>query len=308
MAKSCPSCARPNGDQATKCLYCSEPLEPAPETVAEICDEAHSAIAPPETDRFLVILIPSMPADELMVERLADAAGMSRYEARLSLASTRPRVFRRLDEFLARGLSEQLQAARIAHYVVSEPAVRALPVSRAQSVSLAAKHFDVSLEGRTLAIPYEDILLLVRGEIARENHDDRKLATTRGATRSLSPGLLLHLYSNEAAIAVEIDPESFSWPDLGAGPSPSALLNLESFLDTVEERAAGVAVDRGFDKEPPVFSRASGDGQDFSQILSGHAPRGGVLYDNQDQFRFYARWRYRLERHLRKGDRPPSGL
>lgn len=212
-------------------------------------------------------------------------------------------MFRRLEELFARGLSEQLEAGGIPHYVVAERAVRALPVSRAQSVRLAAKHFDVTLDGRNLAIPYEDILLIVRGEIARENHDDKKLATTRGATRSLSPGLLLHLYSKEASVAVEIDPEGFSWPALGTEPSRSALLNLEMFLDALEQRVSDVPVDRGFDQEPPVFSRATADGQDLSQMLSGPSPQRGVLYDNQAQFRFYARWRYRLERHLRKADR-----
>jgi hypothetical protein len=106
-------------------------------------------------------------------------------------------------------------------------------------------------------------------------------------------------------VAIEVDPESFAWPDFGAESSPSALLNLERFLDAVEARASGIPVDRGFDKEPPVFSRGAGDGQDFTQILSERAPRGGVVYDNQEQFRFYARWRYRLERHLRKADRTP---
>lgn len=258
---------------------------------------------PPETDRYLVILIPNGSADEQMVESLADAVGVSRYEARLNLASRRPRVFRRLEEFMARGLSEQLQAGRIAHYVVSEQSVRALPISRAQSVSFAAKHFDVSLDGNNVAISYRDVLLLVRGEIARQNHDERKLATKRGATRSLSPGLVLHLYTSEALLAIEIDPESFTWPELDPSTSRSALLNLETFIDSIEQRAPGITVDRGFDREPPVYSRASGDGQDLSQILSGDAQKGGVLYDNQEQFRFYARWRYRLERHLRKADR-----
>lgn len=303
MARPCPACERPNGDLATKCLYCSVPLEPVAEGLEETPEDVDLGRASAEADRFLVILVPGGLADERMVESLADAAGMSRYDARLSLASTRPRIFRQLEELFARGLSEQLQASRIAHYVVSEKSVRSLPVSRAQSVSLAPKHLEVSLERRRLAIPYDDMLLLVRGEIARQHHDDRKLTTTRGATRSLSPGLLLHLYSKDATVAIEIDPEGFSWPDWGVEASPSALLNLERFVDAVEEHVPGVPVDRGFDQEPPLFSRASGDGQDFSQILSERTRHAGVVYDNQDQFRFYARWRYRLERHLRKPDR-----
>ena len=142
-------------------------------------------------------------------------------------------------------------------------------------------------------------MLCVRGEITRENHNERKLATAKGANRRLSPGLLLHLYSKEASVAVEVDPESFTWPRFGHQPTRSALLNLEHFLDAVEDKTPGVLVDRGFDRELPVLSRA-GDGSDLAQILSGSGSPGGVLFDNEDQFRFYARWRYRLERHLRQ--------
>jgi hypothetical protein len=305
MARACPACARPNGDRAAKCLYCSEPLETLSEIDAASPVETQLEIATPSVeDRHLVILIPGRAPDDEAVESLADAAEMSLYEARLSLAATRPRVFRRIEEFFARALSEQLSAARIPHYVVSEISVRALPVSRAHAVKLEAGHVDVGVDGLNVAVPYQDIQLLVRGEIAREHHDDKKLTTTRGANRSLSPGLLLHLYSREASVAIEIDPEGIAWPQLGGATSPSALLNLENFIDVIEERARGVTVDRGFDLEPPVFSRASGDGQDFAQILSSRGAPRGALYDNQDQFRDYARWRYRLERHLRKTSRP----
>ena len=304
MATACPSCTRPNGDNATKCLYCSEPLAPAPPPAAEVDESSNLAPLPvSEVDWHLIILIPSGPPDDGMVESLADAAGVSRYDARLSLTSVRPRVFCRVEgDLFARGLSEQLKASRIPHYVVSQQSILRLPVSQAQRAELKQRELEVSLEGRTMSIPYEDILLFVRGEITRENHNERKLATAKGANRSLSPGLLLHLYGKEASVAVEIDPESFTWPNFGHEPTRSALLNLEHFLDAIEDRTRGVVVDRGFDLETPVLSRA-GDGSDLAQILSGRGAPGGVLFDNEDQFRFYARWRYRLERHLRQASR-----
>ena len=301
MARSCPACTRPNNDAATQCLYCSKPLTPPP-LLASPPDESPSLAPLPAADWHLIILIPSGPADEAMIERLSDVAGMSRYDARLSLTSTRPRILRRVDgDLFARGLSEQLRAARIPHYVVSEKSILALPVSRAQRGELQERALEVSVEGTTLSIPYEDILLCVRGEITRENHNERKLATAKGANRSLSPGLLLHLYSKEASVAVEVDSESFNWPSSGHEPTRSAILELERFLDSVEDKAPGVLVDRGFDLELPVLSRA-GDSSDVAHILSSGSP-GGVLFDNEDQFRFYARWRYRLERHLGRASR-----
>jgi len=304
MPKACPACTRPNADSASKCLYCSEPLASSPLPVADADESSELAPVPvADVDWHLIILIPSGPPDDRMVESLADAAGVSPYDARLSLASTRPKVFRRMEGGRsARGLSGQLQASRIPHYVVSEQSILTLPVSRAQRGELKERALEVSLDGRALSIPYEDMLLCVRGEITRENHNERKLATAKGANRSLSPGLLLHLYSEEASVAVEVDPESFSWPSFGQEPTRSALLNLEHFLDALEDKTPGVLVDRGFDSELPVLSRA-GDGSDLAQILSGSSSPGGVLFDNEDQFRFYARWRYRLERHLRQASR-----
>jgi len=299
MAIACPACTRPNGDSATKCLYCSEPLAPPPLPAADAEESSElTALRAPEADWYLIILIPSGAPDDGMVESLADAAGVSPYDARLSLASTRPRVFRRVEgDLFARGLSEQLKTSRIPHYVVSEQSILTLPVSRAQRAELKERALEVSLDGGALSIPYEDILLFVRGEITRENHNERKLASAKGVNRSLSPGLLLHLYHKEASVAVEVDPESFTWPSLGHEPTRSALLNLEHFLDDVEDKTPDVLVDRGFDLELPVLSRV-GDGSDLAQILSGSGSPGGVLFDNEDQFRFYARWRYRLERHL----------
>lgn len=300
MAKPCPACTRPNSDRATQCLYCSEPLGSPPLPAAYADESSTLALAPASAaDWHLIILIPSGPPDDAMVETLADVAGVSRYDARLSLTSTRPRVFCRMEgDRFARGLSEQLKATRIPHYVVSEKSILALPVSRAHRGELKEHVLELSLDGRALSIPYEDILLCVRGEITRENHNERKLATAKGANRSLSPGLLLHLYSRQASVAVEVDSESFTWPSSGHEPTRSALLDLEHFLDAVEDKTPGVLVDRGFDLELPVLSRA-GDTSDLAHILSAGSP-GGVLFDNEDQFRFYARWRYRLERYLRQ--------
>ena len=70
-------------------------------------------------------------------------------------------------------------------------------------------------------------------------------------------------------------------------------------LQELAERAGGAVSDRGFDHEIPVLAR-SGAGADLTQMLSGNPGSArGAIYDNSEQFRYYARWRYHLERHLR---------
>ena len=132
---------------------------------AEADESSNLALLPAsEGDWHLIVLIPSGPPDDGMVESLADVAGVSRYDARLSLTSARPRVFRRMEgDLFARGFSKQLKASRIPHYVASEQSILTLPVSQAQRAELKQSELEVSLEGRTLSIPYEDILLFVRG-------------------------------------------------------------------------------------------------------------------------------------------------
>jgi hypothetical protein len=252
-----------------------------------------------------MILLPGEGAQEEGIREFARIAGVSPYEARLSLSSARPRLFRWLDsEAEARRLSSNLSSARVPHYVVSEAAVLALPVARAKGLAFQDRHVEIRIEANpgaspapsNLTVPLSDVLLLVRGEITRERHDERRLGTTRSVSRRLTPGVRLHLYPREASIAIEIDPESFDFTALGSERSAAALLNLERLLARLVERTPGTELDRGFDQEPAVVARSVG--LDLGDALA-EAKRGseGVFYDNEAQFRFYARWRYRVARH-----------
>jgi hypothetical protein len=255
--------------------------------------------APP--DRHLLILLPKEPGDEAGIAALSRIASLSAYDARLSLSSPRSRLFRRLDsEGEARRFSEELSTAQIPHYVVSEASVNALPVARASSIDFRERHFEVILEGAApiLTHAYGDLLLLVRGEITRERHDERKLGTSKKASRRLTPGLRLHLYLRDPSVAVEIDPDVFDFRSLGDQKSASALLNFEKLVARIQEQAPGLIVDRGFDLEPLVLSRAGGNGDVTDALASSDRGPEGVPYDDVANFRFYARWRYRVERHL----------
>jgi hypothetical protein len=244
-------------------------------------------------------------SDDADIDALSRIASVSAYDARLSLASPRPRLYRRLDtEAEARRFSEELSAARIPHYVVLEASVTALPVARASAIDLRERHFQVVLPGASPRLvsappaPYEELLLLVRGEITRERYNERRLDSAKGASRRLTPGLRLHLYLRDPSVAIEIDADLFDFRFLDEEKTASTLLNFEKLIARILERAPGLAVDRGFDREPLVLSRAGGVGDVTDSLASSDRAPSGVPYDDEASFRFYARWRYRVARHL----------
>lgn len=306
MARACPDCGRPNGDRAPKCLYCTAPLPPA-ETAEPAVPEPLAAETS-ASDRHLVILLPG-GAGASSVKELARLAGISAYDARMHLSNRHPRLFRRIataEE--ARGLSTAFSAAGIPHYTVAETSVLSVPVTRARQLELHERHVSFVLEGAPLVLPYEDLLLLVRGEIHRERHNEKRLGTARGASHRVTPGLRLHVYPREASVAAEIDPERLDWDVLGEERTASALVNLQRLLTRLLERAPSAELDRGFDDEPAVLSRAgTGEGEDVSSALASTSKERsseGIVYDNAAQFRYYSRWRYRLSRHLARRGGP----
>lgn len=303
MALACPACGRPNREDAAKCLYCVSRL--APDGRVHSGEEAAAPTPPAHRNRHLMILLPGDGSREEGIRDFSRIAGVSLYDARLSLSTPRPRLFRWLDsEAEARRMSSELSSSRIPHYVVSESSVISLSVAHAKGLDFQERHLEIRIEGTpgssaspsNLTLPFSDVLLLVRGEITRERHDERRLGTMRSVSRRLTSGLRLHLYPREASVAIEIDPESFDFQTLGSERSAAALLNLDRLLSRLTERTPGADLDRGFDQEPAVVARSVGP--DLGGALAD-AKRGaeGVLYDNEAQFRFYARWRYRVARH-----------
>jgi hypothetical protein len=259
-------------------------------------------MGPAAPDRHLLILLPAEVKDEASILALSRIASVSAYDARLSLSSPRPRLFRRLEcESEARRFSGELLAARIPHYVVAEASVNSLPVARASAFDLRDRHFEMVLDGAAPTIapaPYGDVLLIARGEITRERHDERRLGSAKGESRRLTSGLRLHLYLRDSSVAVEVDPDLFDFRFLQEEKTSSALLNLERLIARFLDKAPGLDIDRGFDHEPLVLSRAGGGGDVTDALAANDRGPDGVLYDDEANFRFYARWRYRVARHL----------
>ena len=256
------------------------------------------------SEKHLLFLLPSGARDESAIAALSRIAVVSAYDARLSLSAGRPKLFRRIDhEAEARRLSNELSRAGIAHYAVSEASVLSLPIARAAAFDFGEGQIEVTADGTTAATPYGNLFLLVRGEITRERHDERKVGSAKGASRRLTPGLRLHLYARDATAAFEVDPDLFDFRFLEEDRTASSLLNLEKLIARLVQKAPSVILDRGFDQEPLVLSRAGAEDVTDALAVTNRGP-SGVPYDDEASFRFYSRWRYRVARHL---DRRESG-
>jgi len=241
----------------------------------------------------LVILAPSRGTENDKAPALA-AAALGLYEARLALQAKRYRVLRKLEsEEPARSLSRELDAAGIAHHLIAETELQAVALEALRAVHFRETELELSTAGgeRRLLSP-DNVLLLVRGEIARSLHREAKLATPRGASQSLTPSHRLHLYTCTSG-AFDLDPEKFEWETLDEPPGPSTLINLKRLISAIRKRAPLAELDEGFALEPAVLSRTESGGDPASTILA-QEPRGsaGVIYDNQPQFHYYARWHY----------------
>ncbi|MFQ5790722.1 MAG: hypothetical protein ACE5JI_09630 [Acidobacteriota bacterium] len=219
---------------------------------------------------------------------------MTVHDACLLLHTDRLRLLRKVTGAgAAAELSRTLDAVGIDHFAIAEASVGALPVVPVRWLQFQPEVLVLGLgPARKLEIDFGDLLLLVRGEIVREKHRQRRRIT---ASRSMTPGLRLHFYGEEATVAAELDTEAFDWDVLDRERSHSTVLNCKRLVDRICRRAPGVQLDRGFDREPIALSRARMD-SDPSSMLAGAAEgkdkQEGVLYDNEAQFRFYARWRY----------------
>ena len=254
------------------------------------------------TDWHLIILSPQSETDtgDSKIQSFAEVTGLAAYDARLWLQTRRHRLFRKVhDASEARGLSERLDEMGIRHFTLAEADVQALPVETLRRIELGSRSLELSLaEGQRQAIDYSDLLLLVRGEIRREQHQEKKMAIAKGAkgaSRSQTPGLRLHIYGVDASVSAELDSEVFDWRILAEDQSPSTPINFKRLTDKLLLLASQAKLDRGFDMESVVLSRSEAN-SGIGEMLQGQKGREGTLYDNGPQFRFYSRWRFLVER------------
>jgi hypothetical protein len=293
MPRACPACGRPNADRAARCLYCTEPFDALP--ADEKAAEAPEAPVAPTSERHIIVLAPLGDAADIdgKVEPFAEVTGLTPYDARLALATKRHRLLRKVvNAQRARELSGRLHELAVAHFDIAEADIEAVPVEEIRRIHFMGEHLELGLkEGASRRADYSRLLLLVQGDIKRERYQERRVATPRGASRPLTPGLCLHLYATDSRAAYALDPDQFDWSVLGGEQSPSTPLNFKRLTGDILRRAPQVELDRGFDWELAVLSRSEA-GSELDSMLREEKSGKGVIYDNQLQFRYYSRWRY----------------
>jgi hypothetical protein len=157
---------------------------------------------------------------------------------------------------------------------------------------------DARVEGGRLRIAGPDLLLVVRGPIARDYPTAPDLKRLRTAT--LEPGYRVHLHRNADPQPLELDPGSFEFSD----PASAGRSSLLELLEWVEALARDAPIDNDFRLLAPALGvsapEASGVGALVATLArptagrsAGNAP---VVLDNLAQFRFYSAWRAALAR------------
>jgi hypothetical protein len=264
------------------CFYCGAALEGAPQAAPP---ESAATLAGAEpTTRVLVLL----DLDGAEPDTLAEALGVSSYEAGLLARRGGLHLVRALEPDAAEAEAERLRAQGAAAWLVPEAEVRQPPL-----VCFAGERQGAALVLRTAHAPVTlergDALLVVRGRVAREYQATAELR--RITIASLEEGYRVQIHRRAETPALEIDALNF---ELGAAQSGSVRLEIDAWLDAV---AGDAPRDDAFSRLGPVLGPEAPEkgggalaaaGSLAAATRSGGGERGRLVLDNVAQFRFYS--------------------
>ncbi|MCM2256948.1 MAG: hypothetical protein NDJ94_14930 [Vicinamibacteria bacterium] len=289
----CPACSRPNGPGRPRCLYCGAALPelpPAPEAAAGPAETAD-----PGTGRDLVACDPGA----VTPEALGAVLGLGAYEAGQLVRRGGWQALRSLPPAEAAELATRLRAAGAAAEALAEAetrrAGRPVPVTGG---ALLASGLELDTDAGPVTLAAADLLLIVRGPIAREYQAQEApgwRALRRVRLTNPQPGYRFHLHRRAEDAPLELDPAEFAFREKAV----SAQLQLGAWCDALARD--GVADDDGFRRLAVALSYAPRDEEEPGAKRG--APRrekeGDRLLDNLAQFRAYSAWRGVLARRHR---------
>jgi hypothetical protein len=293
----CPACRRPVAMVRATCVYCGAALPATAVEEAAKSAEAVATAAPPAgalpAPRFVLVI----DLDSGTEEEVAAALGISRFEAGQRQRRGGLQLFRIGEEREVQEAAGTLRERGLFVVAVPEQEVRTPPLL-ATGGAQQGHALHLKLEDGPLVLRDEDLMLLVRGPIAREYQPS--LQIRRFQTASLEGGYRIHLHRHRDLRPVELDPQNF---EVGFTVTGSSLLELLGWLETV---APGVPVDDSFRRITPVLGQAAPPTSGVMAATAGlhRAPRSGrfskdeplAVLDNVAQFRFYSGWRAAVER------------
>lgn len=229
---------------------------------------------------------------------VARALQLSRFDATQRVRRGGLQLWRLAGAAEVRADAEAVAAAGLAVIMLRESEVR--PATRplvALGGRFADGMLDARVEGGRLRVARSDLLLVVRGPIARDYPAAPDLKRLRTAT--LEIGYRIHLHRSADPQPLELDPGSFEFSD-PALAGRSSLLELLEWLETL---AWGVPIDNDFRLLMPALGVAAQEGGGAGAVVETLTRRGGragkavpVILDNVDQFRFYSAWRAAIVR------------
>lgn len=246
MPQDCPRCSRPNGDAATRCLYCGATLEPRPpEEPAE-----SSAAAWPDT--FTVLVTGSVRDSQLAAFEEIAGRPAAWLDAGLPLPiRTEP------DLEGAMALHGQLAEAGISSTVVADQRLGesgVLLVARRATRSGAKLVFSAADERRAEIAP-ADLRIFVRATIVDTSAVDDGKLRGRAMTGRVFPQMAggaerIHVLDLHPASScpVRIVAERFDYSILGAERGPLAVDNFERLVEILTEGAPRAATNTAFSK------------------------------------------------------------
>lgn len=283
------------------CLYCGAALD-AGQVAAAVASAAAALAGPaaePGPERHLLVLA----VDGATREALASALGLSAFEAEQRLRRGGHQLHRIAEAGASAAEADRLRSCGLSAVIVPEAEARAAARPRvALGGTWERDALTLRFESGAGRVRGGDLLLVVRGPIARAQEPSERLERVRLTTPE--DGHRIHLHLRDEREPLELDPEAFEFgTEQGAGSS------LVKLLGWVSELARGVPVDEGFARLTPALGPATPAtgavaGAALAMAGSGRGRRKEpALFDNLAQFRFYSGWRAAVER--RRG-RPSS--
>jgi hypothetical protein len=287
MAASCPACGRPVAVARPQCLYCGGALpaavveEAARQAAASAAAAGSAPLGPP---RALLVL----DLEGTLPSALAAGLALSSFEAAQRVKRGGWQLHRIVPAEEVDREADRLARAGLRVLALPESEVRAARPLIAAGGFWTGEALTLRTEVGPLAVGAGDLVLVVRGPIAREYVTPAKARRFRTAT--LDQGYRFHLHRRDDPRPLELDPAAF---DFGLSSlTESSLLLLSSW---VEKAAAGVPVDVAFRRETPALAPAAPETGGITAALHGPADArkedAAQVLDNVEQFRFYSAWR-----------------
>lgn len=320
LTATCPRCARPVAAAQPRCVYCGAELPP---DAVEAASAARAALeaewareggagmggtvdaalgggasplpeasgAGTASPRILIVL-ELEGADE---GALARALGLSAFEAQQRRRRAGPDLHRILPAPEAAAEAARLRAHGLDVLELAEEEVRRaepVPVTRG---TVEGDGLVLHGDEGPVRLVEDDVLLIVRGPIAREYPPSGEVRRVRIAT--LEPGYRVHLHRRSDPRPIELDPAAFDFgPGGGEG---SAQGRIAAWIDRVFPR---VPRDDSFRLAIPALAPAApaaGGGASAGEAMARPGRDRRPVLDNAAQFRFHSAWRAAARRRAR---------